>query len=335
MANKEQVNTEMGNLFQNSSRKSISTIWDLGFRILDRKNLKLCNEWENGVDVVFRINYYNDFTIPETIPINGENYTVTEIGEFSFPRTMESIYIPNSIIKIGKGAFCFHPHSRLSKILVSQDNRYYDSRENCNAIIETASNTLIAACNSTVIPESVERIQACAFCDVTLKSFYVGSNIVSIDYGFGDFFGLEAIKVSKDNRYYDSREDCNAIIETATNILVKGCIKTKIPHSVKRLGMSSFSSIEELETFIIPSNIEYIEDYAFCNCISLKSVDIPESVKIVGDRAFYNCGLASVAIKNKKAKIHRTAFDSKVVINGRPLDYWVDPKKEYLDLNKE
>ena len=119
MARKEQVKIEVGNLFQNSSRKSMSTKCDVGFRFLEGKNLRLCNDWMESADGVLKITYFDDFIVPETIPINGENYRVTEIGECAFIKSMESIYIPESIAKIDDYAFTFTPNSPTTRIQVN------------------------------------------------------------------------------------------------------------------------------------------------------------------------------------------------------------------------
>lgn len=335
MAKKKLIKIDAGNLFQNSPQKTMSTSTGVGFQFLNGKNIKLCSEYDKTADGVLIVNYFDDFVIPEFIPINGENYRVTEIGTGSFPKTMESIFIPASINKIEDFTFEFVPHSSLTKIDVSKDNKYYDSREDCNAVIETATNTLIIACDNTIIPDSVERISDGAFCAVTIKSLYIGPNIINIGCDFADIFSLESIIVSEQNKCYDSRENCNAIIETASNTLLKGCKTTKIPTSVKRLGISSFSTTKEMESFCIPDNIELIDEYAFCNCDSLKNIVIPETVKKIENSAFANCGLTSVTINNKKSKIHKTAFNNNVIINGKPLDYWLRTKSKYLDLQKQ
>ena len=272
MAKKKLIKIDAGNIFQNSQQKTMSSSASVGFQFLNGKNLKLCSEYDKTADGILTVNYFNDFVIPEFIPINGENYRVTEIGSFSFPKTMESIFIPASINKIENYAFWFAPHSMLTKIDVSKDNKYYDSRENCNAVIETATNTLMLACgDNTIIPDSVKRISEGSFSAVSIKSLHIGPNIVHIDYNFAEIFGLESIIVSEQNKYYDSRENCNAIIETASNTLLKGCKTTIIPTSVNRLGNSSFATVKEMESFCIPDNIELIEEYAFCNCDSLKT----------------------------------------------------------------
>ena len=73
---------------------------------------------------------------------------------------LSSIIIPKNVERIYVGAFSDTP---LSSIMVSQDNKWYDSRNNCNAIIETSSNTLIAGCQNTVIPEEILAIKDNAF----------------------------------------------------------------------------------------------------------------------------------------------------------------------------
>lgn len=335
MAKKKLIKTDAGNIFQNSQQKNISTSTSVGFQFLNGKNLKLCSEYDKTADGILIVEYFDDFVIPEYIFINGDNYKVTEIGSYSFPKTMKSIFIPASICKIENYAFWFTLDSILKEIHVAKDNKFYDSRENCNAVIETATNTLVVACDNTIIPDSVERISEGAFCAVAIKSLYIGPNIMHIDYNFAEIFGLESIIVSEHNKLYDSRENCNAIIETASNTLLKGCKTTIIPASVKRLGIASFSTTKEMESFCIPDNIELIEEYAFCNCDSLKNIVIPESVQKIEDSAFAFCGLTSVTINNKKAKIHKTAFDYSVLINGKPLNYWLRPTGKFLNLQKK
>jgi len=335
MAEKKLIKIEAGDSFHNSKRDERSTICELGFQFLDDKRIKLCSTLCKTIDGVIEINYHDDFRIPENMSINGKDYEITEIGQSAFIRTMVSIYIPSTISKIETDAFSFWPYSVLSKIQVSKDNKYYDSRESCNAVIETATNTLVVACGNTIIPDSVERISEGAFCSVALKSLYIGPNIVHIDFNFAKFFDLEKIKVSDDNKYYDSRENCNAIIETANNTLLKGCKNTKIPNSVNRLGIASFDTVEGLETITIPDNIDVINEYAFCNCTSLKEINIPPSIKNIGSFAFFNTSLTSVSFKNRNIKVHKDAFEPKVFLNGQPREYWLLPKKRYLDLQKQ
>ena len=89
--------------------------------------------------------------------------SVTEIGDSAFSGCtgLTSIVIPSSVAKIRYSTF--YGCTGLTSIVVEEGNKVYDSRENCNAIIETKSNTLLCGCQSTVIPPSVTEIGDCAF----------------------------------------------------------------------------------------------------------------------------------------------------------------------------
>ncbi len=94
-----------------------------------------------------------------------QQYPVTGIGDSAFGNcdSLTSITIPDSITSIGYDAF--RGCSGLISIVVEGENSVYDSRNDCNAIIETATNMLIAGCRNTIIPDSVTSIERYAFSD--------------------------------------------------------------------------------------------------------------------------------------------------------------------------
>ena len=238
--------------------------------------------------------------------------SVTSIGDdaFHYCTGLTSITIPSSVTSIGDYAFSIC--SGLASIKVEAGNTAYDSRENCNALIETASNTLIAGCMNTTIPNSVTKIGDYAFyCCTGLTSIDIPSSVTSIGYqAFYGCTGLKSIKVEAGNTAYDSRENCNAIIETASNTLVAGCMNTTIPNSVTTIGDQAFYGCTGLKSISIPASVTSIEDFAFKNCTGLTSINLPASVATIGDYAFSGCsGLTSISIPSSVTSIRGSAFE--------------------------
>ncbi|MEE0990706.1 MAG: leucine-rich repeat domain-containing protein, partial [Paludibacteraceae bacterium] len=133
---------------------------------------------------------------------------VTAIGDYAFfdCTSLTSVEIPSSVTEIGNSAF--EGCSSLTSIVVEEGNSVYDSREGCNAIIETATNKLIRGCNSTIIPSSVTEIGRSAFYGCTsLASIEIPSSVTKIEYGaFDGCTSLTSIVVKEGNSVFDSRE---------------------------------------------------------------------------------------------------------------------------------
>ena len=124
----------------------------------------------------------------------------------------------------------------------------------------------------------------------SLEEITIPSTVTSI--GSNAFYGcssLASIKVDPNNPVYDSRDNCNAIIETETNTLIVGCGNTVIPSSVTTIRDLAFYGCSSLTSIIIPSGVDYIGDYAFYGCLSLTSVTIPDGTIYIGEGAFRKC----------------------------------------------
>lgn len=126
---------------------------------------------DNEAEVTYKGDYYytdnnrytGEVTIPKTVTEDGVTFAVTSIGDYAFWQCsgMTGLTIASSVTSIGDDAL--YGCVGLTSILVENGNPSYDSRDNCNAIIETASNTLIAGCQNTIIPNTVTAIGNGAF----------------------------------------------------------------------------------------------------------------------------------------------------------------------------
>ncbi|MCR4665296.1 MAG: leucine-rich repeat domain-containing protein [Paludibacteraceae bacterium] len=216
---------------------------------------------------------------------------VTTIGKWAFLGNtgMTSLTIPKSVTSIGERAF--NSCRGLTTIIVESGNPIYDSRDNCNAVIETATNTLVAGCRNTVIPVSVTTIERHSFYSCSsLTAIVIPESVTHIEYGaFIGCSGLASITVESGNKTYDSRDNCNTVIETATNMLVVGCPSTVIPGSVTGIAKDAFNNISSLTAIAIPVSVTTIGKYAFCKCGKLTSMVIPDNVTTIGKSAFYGC----------------------------------------------
>lgn len=367
-----------------------------------------------GKSAFYECRAITSITIPNSVTSIGERAffgcsgmtdiiipnSVTSIGNYAFDCcvNLANIIIPNSVTTIGSNVFsnC----SSLTKIVVDSNNPKYDSRNNCNAVIETGTNKLIIGCINTVIPNNVTSIGSYAFNYCPMTSVVIPNNVTIIgngafksskltnitlpnsvstigksafahcygltsvsipnsvtdirDYAFyythlanvlipnsvriigeGAFKGckltsitipnsvttigkeafsecsdLSTISVESNNKNYDSRNKCNAIIETATNTLIQGCKNTTIPQNVTRIGDYAFSCCSGLTNIILPNSVTTMGECVFMNCNNLISVTIPNSVTAIGGFAFANCyHLCNLSIPNSLLKkIHKNVF---------------------------
>lgn len=231
-----------------------------------------------------------------------DNVSEIQVAAFDDCSNLTAIHIPAGVDKIALGVFmgC----SNLNSITIDSANRSYESPGNANAIIDKGTMTLLEGSNNTVIPEGVKRIWQNAFAErIHLKSITIPASVTSIvRMPFSDCDSLEEIKVDADNAIFDSRNNCNAIIESATNTLIAGCGKTVIPEGIETIGDSAFERVKTLTHVTIPKSVTEIRGYAFERCENLSTVNLQKGIQTIGYGAFTECvGLTNLIFCGTKA----------------------------------
>lgn len=267
--------------------------------------------------------YKGKVAIPSSITYGGKTYSVTSIDQYAFQYCdkLTSISIPPSITTIEGMAFygcdgltavhvtdleawCNISFSYASgNPLFKAHHLYINGKEVKDLVIPDGVTYIgteaFAGCSgltSVTIPNSVEFIGDVAFEQCrNLSSITIPSSVTSIGWSpFADC-NLTTIVVQDGNPEYDSRDNCNAVIETATNILIIGCNKTIIPEDITEIAKGAFYGCEELEFMHIPNHVEIIGEWAFALCPNLSLLILPSSVTCIGEYAFYGCnGLSDI-----------------------------------------
>ena len=263
----------------------------------------ILSEEDKTVEVTSGGYYSGAVTIPASVTYNSITYSVTSIGKIAFASTfLKSIKIPSSVTSIGNSAFV-SCHSLTSiEIPSSVTSIGNEAFSNCGDLtsvtigngVTNIGNNAFAFCSgltSIEIPSSVTNIRYEAFWGCTgLTSVTIGNGVTNIGYDvFNNCSRLTSIVVDEGNSVYDSRNDCNAIIKTASNTLIAGCKNTIIPEGVTSIGESAFGDCSGLTSIKIPEGVTSIGEYAFYRCSGLTSIEIPSSVTSIDDYAFYGC----------------------------------------------
>ena len=243
-----------------------------------------------------------EIIIPETV--NGYSVTSIRSGAFNYCTGMTSITIPQSVTLISIGVGVDYPYSpffdckNLSNIVVEEGNPVYDSRDNCNAIIETATNKLLIGCKNTIIPNNVTSVGHFAFIGCEgLISITIPKSVTAFGFALHTCTGLTSIIVEEGNPVYDSRDNCNAIIETATNTLIAGCKNTTIPNNVKTIDYNAFVGCSGLTSVKIPNSVTLIRSWSLGATTGLTDVYCyAEKVPTVEVEAFAYSNIANATL---------------------------------------
>ena len=208
------------------------------YSITDRQNMTVSVTYKGSSALHSSCYRGKKVVIPSTVTYDGYTYTVTGITSGAFQiNDLSSLTIPKTVTSVSYDIFYIYTTRRqsLSEIIVEEGNPIYDSRNNCNAIIETETNTLVLGCNKTVIPQNVTSIASRAF-----------------DY-------------------------CSALREVT------------IPDGVTSIGWCAFRGCTNLTSVTIPDGVKTLSSSVFYGCSGLTSVALPNNLTSIDSETFYGC----------------------------------------------
>jgi hypothetical protein len=211
--------------------------------------------------------------------------SLRKIGERVFQRcsSLKSIYIPNSVTEIGEEAFDYC--TSLASVVIPDSLEIISTGlfNGCSGLAHvTIPNSVVIiqdnafdgcwGLTDVVFPKSVKALGVASF-NATIKSLFINDSLDVYDISKAFYSAiLDSIVVSDENKNLDSRENCNAIINTANNELVLGCKNTKIPESVESIGKSAFAQCDGLTSIDIPESVCFIDKGAFLGCNDLHTI---------------------------------------------------------------
>ena len=143
-----------------------------------------------------------------------------------------------------------------------------------------------------------------------LHQLYIPERVSSIgQFAFRYLGTMDSIAVHEDNMFYDSRNHCNALIETSSDILLLGCYKTQIPYDITGIGDCAFRNVRNLTAVEIPEDVSFVGKEAFNGCHDMKTLSLPENLATIDDYAFQDCdSLTHVTLPSHLATVGFRAF---------------------------
>ena len=227
------------------------------------------NRNPDGVVYIDKIAYQFDGTMPAGTTISIKDGTTSIVEKcFAGKTELVGIELPNSLQAIGMEAFnncpnltslsigpavksigngAFNNCPSLQSIEVSPSNPSFDSRGHCNAVVETASNTLIFGCANTVIPNTVTAIGPKAFSGcTTLQAIDIPNSVTTI--GEQAFF------------------NCT------------GLLSMTLPNSVTSIGQSCFYNCRQMSRLQLPTSVKSVGETIIGGLYGLRHFSCPANV---------------------------------------------------------
>ena len=176
--------------------------------------------------------------------------SITSVGQYAFRNCtgMQNLTIGNSVNSIGSEAF--YNCGDLRSIVVVKGNSKYDSRDNCNALIETVTNKLLLGCRNTVIPEGIKTIARYAFWNCN------GLDYLNIPSSVTSFSGVQSHYTSIYPGVFDGSD----------------LKQVEIHCSISYTDQSLFRELNSLETIILGREVASLASGTINKCQNVQTV---------------------------------------------------------------
>ena len=237
----------------------------------------------------------------------------------SFPMSLKNLYISPKINSINTNSQALT--NKLESIVVDSANKMYNSNNNCNAVINTANNTLVLGCKNTVIPNGVTSIGKYAFNgNEIITEIIIPDSVTHIsDYAFNNCVNLANVTFGN-----------NIISIGQYAFYCTSLTSAVLPNSVTYIGNSAFYGCKCLTNVTIPSCYLNYNVFSNCNIINLTmSLDCYissnvftltsiDNLTLIGteikDNAFQGSSVKSVVIPNTVTSIGQVLQASLLIV---------------------
>ena len=282
----------------------------------------------NGVTLTHYHGHEGEIAIPEIL--DGNTVTALEKELFKDNDQIRSIYIPNSVEKIGANAF--NGCVSLKDVRLSQNLKS----------IESGLFRYCIQLEQIVIPFKVTSIGSNAFADcVHLKEIILIEVTTIGESAFNNCQSLETVFVSRklsnvdadaflDTPWLDNQKDefvfigqgillkyngssSDVVVPEGTTAISNAFDGNKIiksvvlPEGLLRFSQYAFRGAENLSRINIPQSVTTIGYGTFRSCRSLTTIDLPENISSIGIIAFRGCEkLTSLTFPSKVTNIENS-----------------------------
>ncbi len=251
-----------------------NTDWIYHFELLTTKDGVTYACKDDGTAIVLSF----DDTVAHLV-IGVDGYEVTEIAPRAFYgcKTLESIVLPDSLVKIGE--YAFYNCVNMGDLVLPDALTYIGNHAFYNCDKMTA----------IVIPGNVTHIGVYAFQDCTaLVSITVSEGVTVIDeHAFAGCYYL--VQVSLPSTLTEIGNYAFASCHYGLTSII-------IPEGVTKIGTWAFEYCYSLSSISLPSTLTEIGAYAF-QSVGINFIAIPQSVTTIGEYAFNNGTIYLAAAK--------------------------------------